>query len=237
MKRVEEITFQAYFAQVGGSSVCSVLIAYALMTVRIFSRDFYFFFAYAHYKTDIYSSKKKPQFIRFCLLQLDYLPFYGVMIFLLIQIFVPCLLGNFVEITVCITIHLNHLFQFESCAQLHILWRPTHAINVEVFFKVDLWCFFNQNTNVVRIYADVALIFHQYIGVNQNFSPIHLYAIHICELVEKHGKFSLKNTLAFSPHVGFQSRWISIIYFIYSILKSTYKDDCSVLVESRIHIV
>lgn len=98
MEHTENTTFLIYFAQVSGSSMCAIVIAYAVLTV-------------------IHNEINDLFFIHYFINTIDfnrlYLPFYFLLFGMLVEILVACLLGNFVELTVRFTIKKNLGFSYD----------------------------------------------------------------------------------------------------------------------------
>lgn len=108
MVRIKRFTSTLFLCQVGGCSIGSVVAMYVILTVSSFPVlrfvNLTFSFHLIH---------------SFCFLQLQYLPVYALTLGLLAQIFIACLLGHFIEVSVrfeiksiCFCLNLIHTLLF-----------------------------------------------------------------------------------------------------------------------------
>lgn len=88
-----------FFGQVASSSLGSVIILYVILTVNF---PFNSILTIWYLSFEMNCNRFAHNFLSTCALtQLHYLPVYGLLFGLMFQIFTACLLGNFVELTVC----------------------------------------------------------------------------------------------------------------------------------------
>lgn len=88
--RVASVTFKVVFIHLSTSSLGSIICFYAILMVNGREK-----------KID------RAKLIHECRFQFNYLPAYGLQFGMLFQIFINCLLGNFVNLAVCL-LQLNH---------------------------------------------------------------------------------------------------------------------------------